>query len=68
LLIVVENDFSEKTACSVVHVDNDILEPSNRFKRSLDEIASGRSEDLDPDIIRNLVIVLQLSTECKIGV
>jgi hypothetical protein len=38
LLIVVEDDLSEKTTGSVIHMNNDILESTNSLERSLDKI------------------------------
>lgn len=58
LLVVIEDDLSEKTAGSIVHVDNDILESGHGFECSFDQICSGWSEDLDPDIVGDFVVVL----------
>ena len=68
LLVVVEYNLSEKTTRGVVHVNNDILESGHGLERLFDQICSGRSEDLDPNVVWDFIVVLQLSTECKVRV
>lgn len=77
--VVVKDDFSEQTRCSIVHVDDDMFKARDGLKGTLDEIRSGRSQNLrgqrpvtrttthlDPDVVGHFIPVNQFTDKVEV--